>query len=86
MGARRVFRVQPPVPLGDVTMVPAALSGRAEAAMARAMAAALADVEMPTAAAALGRLRQALPPLPLALLSSRLARLGVMMERRRRSS
>ena len=49
MSARRVtFRVQPPMPFGDVTMVPAPLSGRPEADMARAMAAALADVEAPT--------------------------------------
>jgi len=83
MGARRVIRVQPPVPLGDVTMVPAALAGRAEADTARAMAAAPSDVDMPTAADALGWLRQALPLAPLRL---RLAALGGMMERRRRSS
>jgi len=62
-------------------MVPAALAGRAEADMARAMAAALSDVEMPTAAEALGWLRRAFP---LALLSPRRAALGVMMERRYR--
>jgi hypothetical protein len=46
MGARRItLRVQPPVPFGEVTMVPAMLSGRPEADMARAMAAALADFE-----------------------------------------
>ncbi len=83
MGARRVLRLQPPVPLGDVTMVPAALAGRAEADMARAMAAALSDIEVPPVADALGWLRQALP---LALLSPLLAALGIMMERRRRSS
>ena len=41
MNARRVMRVQPPCLLGDVTVAPAALTGRAEADMAQAMAAAL---------------------------------------------
>ncbi len=82
MSFRRVVRVQPPVPLGDVTMVPAALSGRAEAEMARAMAAALAEFELPSAADVLGRLRQAFP---LAPLGARIAALGVMMERVRHS-
>lgn len=82
MSARRIIRVQPPVPLGDVTMVPAALSGRAEADMARAMASALAQFEIPSAADVLGRLRQAFP---LAPLTARIAALGIMMERSRRS-
>jgi hypothetical protein len=83
MGARRVtFRVQPPVPFGEVTLVPAALSGRPEAEMGRAMAAALADVDALTAADALNRLRQAFPTAPL---SARLAALGDIMERVRRS-
>ena len=84
MSARRItFRVQPPVPLGDVTLVPAALSGRPEAEMGRAMAAALADVEVPTASDALGRLRLAFPMAPL---TARVAALGAMMERVRRLS
>jgi hypothetical protein len=83
MGARRVtLRVQPPIPFGDVTLVPASLSGRPEADMARAMAAALAEVEAPTAAEMYSRLRQSFP---LAPLSARVAALGVMMERLRRS-
>jgi hypothetical protein len=45
MRARRIIRVQPPAPLGEVTVAPAALTGRAEADMVRAMAATLADVE-----------------------------------------
>jgi hypothetical protein len=83
MGIRRVIRVQPPVPLGDVTLVPAPLCGRAEADMARAMAAALSEFEMPSAADVLGQLRQAFP---LAPLGARLAALTVMMERRWRSN
>jgi hypothetical protein len=83
MGARRItLRVQPPVPFGEVTVVPAPLSGRPEVDMARAMAAALADVEAPTAAEIYKRLRQSFP---LAPLSARVAALGVMMERLRRS-
>jgi len=83
MGARRItLRIQPPVPFGDVTMVPAPLSGRPETDMARAMAAAFADLEAPTAAEIYNRLRQSFP---LAPLSARVAALGVIMERVRRS-
>lgn len=82
MTARRItLRVQPPVPYGDVTMVPALLSGRPEVDMARAMAAALADVEAPTAAEVYARLRQAFP---LAPLSSRVGALATLMDRIRR--
>jgi len=78
MSARRIFRVQPPSPLGDVTVVPAALSGRTEADIARAMAAALAEFDVPSAADVLKRLRGAFP---LAPLGARIAALGLMMER-----
>jgi hypothetical protein len=82
MAARRItLRVQPPVPFGDVTMVPAPISGRPEAEMARAMAAALADVEAPTAADVYNRLRQAFPLAPLA---ARVTALGMLMDRLRR--
>ena len=70
------------MPFGEVTLVPAQLSHRPEADMARAMAASLADVEAPTAADALNRLRQAFPLTPL---STRLAALGVIMDRWRRA-
>ncbi|HWS10572.1 MAG TPA: hypothetical protein VN362_22235 [Xanthobacteraceae bacterium] len=62
-------------------MVPAPLSGRPEAEMARAMAAALSDIEAPTAADVYNRLRQAFP---LAPLTARVAALGVLMDRLRR--
>ena len=65
MSRRVTLRVQPPMPFGDVTIMPAPLSGRPEADMARAMAAALADVEAPTAAEVYNRLRQAFPTAPL---------------------
>ena len=82
MAARRItLRVQPPIPFGEFTMVPALLSGRPEAEMARAMAAALADIEAPTAADVYNRLRQAFP---LAPLTARVAALGVLMDRLRR--
>lgn len=82
MGARRVtLRIQSPMPLGEVTMVPAPISGRSEAELARAMAAALADVEAPSAAEIYGRLRQAFP---LAPLSARVGALAALMERMRR--
>jgi hypothetical protein len=83
MGARRVtLRVLPPSPFGDVTMVPATLSGRSESDMARAMAAALADVEAPTAADVHRQLRVSFP---LTSLSARVTALGYIMERLRRS-
>jgi len=62
-------------------MVPALLSGRPEADLARAMAAALADIEAPTAADVYNRLRQAFP---LAPLSARVIALAALMERIRR--
>ncbi len=83
MRARRVtLRVQPPIPYGDVSMVPATLSGRPEADLARAMAAAFAGIEAPSAAEIHGRLRQSFP---LAPLSARVAAIGVIMERLRRT-
>jgi hypothetical protein len=83
MATRRVtLRVQPPRPFGDVTVLPATLSGRPESDMARAMVAALGDVEAPTAAEIYRRLRHSFP---LSSLSARLKALGYIMERLRRS-
>jgi len=77
--ARRVtLRVQPPVPFGEVTVAPATLSGRPKADLARAMAAAFADVEAPSAAEIYGRLRQSFPAAPP---PKRVAALSVFMER-----
>jgi len=79
MGARRVtLRVQSPMPFGEVTMVPAPISGRSEVEMARAMAAVLSDVDAPSAADVYGRLRQAFP---LAPLSARVGALAALMEK-----
>jgi hypothetical protein len=65
MAARRIIRVQAPIPLGEVTVVPAALSGRAEADTARAMVAAAAAHEVPTATDVLRRMRRTLPFAPI---------------------
>jgi hypothetical protein len=81
MSRRVTLRVQPPIPFGDVTIMPAPLSGRSETEMARAMAAALADVEAPTASEVYGRLRQAFPFAPL---SARVGALASLMDRLRR--
>ncbi len=62
MAARRIIRIFSPMPLGEVTVVPAAMSGRAEAETARAMAAAAAAHEMPTATDVLRRMRRAFAP------------------------
>jgi|307.fasta_scaffold1190217_1 hypothetical protein len=78
---RITLRVKSPLPLGDVTMVPAALSSRSEAEMARAMAAALADDESATAADVYSRVRQAFPFAPL---SARVGALAMLMDRIRR--
>lgn len=78
---RITLRVKPPAPLGDVAMVPAPLSGRSEAEMARAMAAALAEEDSATAADVYSRVRQAFPFAPL---SARIAALAMLMDRIRR--
>jgi hypothetical protein len=81
MPARRVtLRIQPPNPFGEVTMVPATLSGRPEADAARAMAAAFADSEAASSTDVLNRLRHSFP---LAPLSERVAALSVIMDRLR---
>ena len=83
MAARRItLRVEPPMPFGEVTMVPATLSGRPEADMARAMTTALAGIETPSAADVFNRLRQWFPRAPL---PTRVAALGGVMERLRRA-
>jgi hypothetical protein len=81
MPARQLtLRIQPPNPFGEVTMVPATLSGRSETDAARAMADALADTEALSAADIVQRLRHTLPRTPL---SERVAALSVIMGRLR---
>ena len=81
MSRRVTLRVQPPIPFGDVTIMPSPLSGRPEAEMARAMAEALGDVDAPTATEVYGQLRQAFPFAPLA---ARVGALATLMDRLRR--
>ncbi len=81
MSRRITLRVQPPNPFGDVTIMPSPLSGRPETEMARAMAAALGEVEAPTAAEVHAQLRQAFPFAPL---SVRVGALANLMDRLRR--
>ena len=86
MPARRVtLRVQPPNPFGEVTMVPATLSGRSETDAARAMSQALADqaftgTEAQSAADIIKRLRHSFPRAPL---GERVAALSVIVDRLR---
>ena len=79
MRPRRIIRVQPPAPLGEVIVAPAALTGRAEADMARAIT--LADLEAPNAAEPSNRWRQAYP---VASSGAGITALGMMMGRVRR--
>ena len=81
MPARRLtLRIQPPNPFGEVTMVPATLTGRSETDMARAMAAAYADTEATSLADIVHRLRHSFPSAPL---SERVGALLVIVDRLR---
>jgi hypothetical protein len=81
MAARRItLRIEPPNPFGEVTMLPATLSGRPEAEAARAMADAFADSDAASAADVFNRLRRSFPLTPL---SARVAALSAIMERLR---
>ena len=80
--ARRVtLRIRPPVPFGEVAMVPAPLSGRTETEMARAIAAALAADDSATAADNYGSAQQAFPHAPL---GARASALAMLMDKIRR--
>jgi hypothetical protein len=81
MPARHVtLHIQPPNPIGDVTMVPSLLSGRSEEITARAMADAFADSEAASSADVFNRLRHTFPQAPL---TERVAALSVIMDRLR---
>jgi hypothetical protein len=60
MATRRILVLRSPPPFGEVTFVPAALSGRAEAETVRAMAAAAAEHALPSAADMVRRVRRTL--------------------------
>ena len=78
MRARRIMVVQPPAPLGEVIVAPAALTGRAEADVARAMTATRAvSVEAKTAGATLPPAPSAAPPMTaLGTMMGRVLRFG----------
>jgi hypothetical protein len=83
MTARRItLRIEPPNPFGEVTMLPATLSGRPEADAARAMADAFADSDAASAADVFSRLRRSFPLTPL---STRVAALSAIMGRLRQA-
>ena len=75
------LRIQEPLPSSEVTPLSRAATGRSEIEMARAMAAALGNLEADSASDALMHLRQAFPQAPL---NVRLAALDGIMQRRRR--
>ena len=66
------------MPFGEVTLVPAALTGRSESHLARAMTEALVDSNPSTASQALKYLRAMFPDSPLTI---RVAALNALMRR-----
>jgi len=78
MASRAALRISDPDPFGEVTLVPAAISGRSESQLARAMAKALVDAHPGSASQALRQLRQLFPESPL---TARVAALNALMGR-----
>jgi len=72
------LRISDPDPFGDVTLVPAAMSGRSESQLAGAMAKALIESKPGSASQALKHLRQMFPQSPL---TARVAVLNALMRR-----
>jgi hypothetical protein len=72
------LRITDPSPYGDVTIAPAAMTGRSEAQLARAMAEALLEAAPQTGADALRQLRETFPSSPLTV---RVAALAAMVRR-----
>jgi hypothetical protein len=75
---RAAIRISDPDPFGEVTLAPAAISGRSESQLARAMAEALAESNPQTASQALKQLRAMFPDYPL---TARVAALNALMRR-----
>ena len=73
-----IRRISDPQPFGDVTLAPAAATGRSEAELARSMAEALVEAEPATGAEALRILRHVFPDSPL---TTRVAALDAIMRR-----
>jgi hypothetical protein len=72
------LRISDPSPYGDVTIAPAAMTGRSEAQLARAMAEVLLETAPQTDADALRQLRETFPSSPLTV---RVAALAAIMRR-----
>ena len=78
LAARKTVRIDEPDPFGEVTLAPAAMTGRSETQLARAMAQALLDTHPATASQALKHLRNLFPDSPLTV---RVAALNALMRR-----
>ncbi len=75
---KSALRISDPDPFGDVTLAPAALTGRSESELARSMAKALLGASPSTGAEALNVLRRLFPHSPLTV---RVAALDAMIRR-----
>jgi len=75
---KSTIRIVEPDPFGDVTLAPAAITGRSESELARSMADALLSAAPSTGTEALNILRRLFPDSPLTL---RVAALDAMMRR-----
>jgi hypothetical protein len=78
IAGKPTLRISEPDPFGDVTLAPAALTGRSEAELARSMANALLSGSPATGTEALTMLRRLFPDSPLTL---RVAALDAVMRR-----
>ncbi len=76
--SRAAIRISDPLPLGDMTLVPAAITGRSESQLAREMVEALVDTQTGTASQVLKQLRAMFPDQPL---TARVAALNALMRR-----
>jgi hypothetical protein len=76
--AQSTIRVSDPLPLGDVSLAPAALTGIPEAQLARSMVEQLQSADPATSAEAVRFLRRAFPHSPLTV---RVAALAALMRR-----
>jgi hypothetical protein len=78
MASRPAPQISDPDPFGEVTLVPASISGLSEMRLAREMADALVDKHPGTASQALKQLRLMFPKSPL---TARVAALNALMRR-----
>lgn len=78
LAMKPILRIAEPDPFGDVTLAPAAITGRSESELARSMADALLSAAPSTGTEALNILRRLFPNSPLTV---RVAALDAMMRR-----